>query len=319
MSPHKPDPIPRKVDVDISSILIRSEELDRLGAKYQHELANALPGGGRDPANNARFSPISSSEWASITFAVGACVIGIVCTFWTFDDLDQLTRLVYPAPDAIYVRPQLRIGKLSNVGSPRADRPLPTQSSEPAASGFKETTAPSDQAPPLSMFSPIFENNGWPLLSSGGSVAGSSPGQLNQPTGIARSSMSESDGSVAQGRNVGQKLRFKQLGNLTRRASKSIAANETLSARQIFANRFGQASIQKARTSATALNRATMSMHSQQNGAPMLQNRVGLNSMHMQHGMGAVSAIPGLNGGLNGAGLGGNISGGGHHGRNGRR
>ncbi|HEY6069868.1 MAG TPA: hypothetical protein VIU85_00740 [Chthoniobacterales bacterium] len=62
-----------------------------------------------------------------------------------------------------------------------------------------------------------------------------------------------------------------------------------------------------------------MSMHSQQNGAPMLQNRVGLNSMHMQHGMGAVSAIPGLNGGLNGAGLGGNISGGGHHGRNGRR
>lgn len=67
------------------------------------------------------------------------------------------------------------------------------------------------------------------------------------------------------------------------------------------------------RTSETTFDRESMSMHSQANGASMLQNRVGLNSMQMQHGMGAlVSALPGLNVGLNGAGLGGGISGGVH-------
>jgi hypothetical protein len=149
------------------------------------------------------------------------------------------------------------------------------------------------------MFSPVFENNGSPLLSNDGSIAESNP---TQPTGFGRSSMSENGGSVAQGPNAGQKLPSKQFdtGHLRRHSSKSIAANKTLS-------------VQRMRTSETTFDRESMSMHSQANGASMLQNRVGLNSMQMQHGMGAlVSALPGLNVGLNGAGLGGGISGGGH-------
>jgi hypothetical protein len=137
------------------------------------------------------------------------------------------------------------------------------------------------------MFSPVFENNGSPLLSNDGSIAESNPAQ---PTGFGRSSMSENGGSVAQGPNAGQKLPSKQFdtGHLRRHSSKSIAANKTLS-------------VQRMRTSETTFDRESMSMHSQANGASMLQNRVGLNSMQMQHGMGApVSALPGLNVGLNG-------------------
>ena len=318
MSPHKPDPLPRKVDVDISAILIRSEDLDRLGAKYQHELANIFPGAGKFSPESSRLASVSSSEWASITFAVGACLIGVVCTLWTFDDLDQLTRLVYPAPDAIYLRPLLRAGS-SRVVSQKPDRPVRRQSSEPATNPLNETPVSSDQAPPLSMFSPVFEDNSSPLLSNGGSAAES--GSV-QPSGIGRSSMSENGGSVAPGGNAGPKLRSQHFdsGHLTRPSPKSIAASKTFNVRQSFANRSGVTSAQRTRTSVTTLNRVTMSMHSQQNAASMLQNRGGLNSMHMQHGMGApVSTLPGLNVGLNGAGLGGGISGDGHHGKTGRR
>lgn len=311
MSPHKPDPLPRKVDVDISAILIRSDELDRLGAKYEHELADIFPGPGKASREGGRLPSITTSEWASITFAIGACLIGVVCTFWTFDDLDQLTRLVYPAPDAIYLRPQLRTGKLSHVVSPKPHRPLPIRSGEPVTNPFKETPVSSDQALPLSLFSPGFENSSSPLVANGGSVAENSS---VQPTGPGRTSMSENGGAVAQGPNAESKRPSKQITSetLTRHSPKSIAANKTLSVRQ--------AGVQRIRANETALNRATMSMHSQRSGAAMLQNRGGLNSMHMQHGMGApAAALPGLNVGLNGVGLGGGISGGGHHGKSARR
>jgi hypothetical protein len=139
MSPHKPDPNLRKVDVDLSAILIRSEELDRLGAKYEHEFVNIFPGAGKASPESGRLPSVTASEWASFTFAVGACLIGLVCALWTFDDLDQLTRLVYPAPDAIYVRPLLRAGKSSHVVSQKPHRPVRTQSSAPATNPFTET------------------------------------------------------------------------------------------------------------------------------------------------------------------------------------
>jgi hypothetical protein len=330
MSPHKPDPIVRKVDVDLSAILIRSEELDRLGAKYEHELPDISSGAGRDSLESCRLASITSSEWASITFAIGACLIGIVCTLWTVDDWDQVTQLAYPAPDAIYVRPQLRAETSARVVSQRPPLPARMQLSGPETSTLKETTDSLEQAQPSSRFSPALGNNTSPLLANNASSA-STGSTSGKSTGPSRASMSGNDGSKMAGVNQARRgaskgARVASLSRQTRRPTTS--STKVLRVRQGFVTRTVSASRQSkiskspwhtSHSSAghTSSARTAMSMHSARNGASMLQNRAGSSSMHMQHGMGAQqSAIGGLNGGLNGAGLGGGMSGGKHGGAN---
>lgn len=333
MSPHKPDPIVRKVDVDLSAILIRSEELDRLGAKYEHELPDISSGAGRDSLESCRLASITSSEWASITFAIGACLIGIVCTLWTVDDWDQVTQLAYPAPDAIYVRPQLRAETSARVVSQRPPLPARMQLTEPETSTFKETTDSLEQARPLWGFSPAIENNSSPLLSNNTSSA-SSPSTPGKSTGPSRASMSGNDGSKMEGGNGARRVTSKgsrvaslsrHTGRPTTSSTKPSRARQRLGSRTISASRQSKISKSPRHTTHASTRHATsartaMSMHSERNGASMLQNRAGSSSMRMQHGMGGQSsAIGGLNGGLNGAGLGGGISGARHGGANARR
>jgi hypothetical protein len=313
MSPHKPDPIPRKVDVDLSAILIRTEDLTR--PRFGDDLEpSTLSSAASENSLGRRLTWISLPEWASISFAVAACFVGIVCTLWTFDDLAHLNRLIYPTADTIYVRPGLRPGNSRQFVSRKPHVPLRIQLIESRENPISEPADSSNQTPPLSMLSPLFGNNSLPLLASTGSAAGSSSSR-GQSTGPGRSSMSECSGSIPQGRNFPREIGSNQsrLKNLTANSSKAVSAATTkiLSARQTMG--LSQLSAQKARMTQTTFNRANLSPHLMKNQTDMLQNRMGPNAMHMQHGMIAQPSLgAGFNVGLNGAGLG--VGGGGRHG-----
>jgi hypothetical protein len=314
MSPHKPDPIPRKVDVDLSAILIRAEDLSRPGFGYDLEPSSLSSATSENSSSRRRLRWISLPQWANISFALAACFTGIVCTLWTFDDLAHLNRLIYPTADTIYVRPGLRPGNSRQFVSRKPHVPLRIQPIESRVNPISEPADSSNQTPPLSMLSPLFGNNSLPLLSSTGSAAGSSSSR-GQSTGPGRSSMSECSGSIPQGRNFPREIGPKQsrLKNPTVSSAKAISAVTTkiLSARQTIG--LSQSSTQKARMTQTTFNRANLSPHLIKNQTDMLQNRMGPNAMHMQHGMIAQPSLgAGLNVGLNGAGLGG--GGGGRHG-----
>ena len=324
MSPHKPDPLPRKVDVDLSAILIRPDELNRPGIGYDLQARDVFPGAWKNQSKRGPFPRISPSEWASIVFAVGACLVGIFCTLWTFDDLEQFRQLVYPTADVIYVRPGLRASKSQRVVSQKPHFPARPQSNEPTTGVLKEATDSSNLAPPLSMFSPIPVDNSSPLLSNIASVA-SNGSTSAQSSGPGRSSMSEEGPSRAQGANGKQKIISQQshANNSTSHPRRRMTSSmKTLSGRNNLANLFVNASRQstidnslsRAGVIRSSSGRAAMSMHSTPNGLSMLQHQAGLNSMRMQHGMGVQSpAVAGLNIGLNGAGLGGS----GAHGKGG--
>lgn len=329
MSPHKPDPLPRTVDVDLSGILVRPDESDRPALRSGLETENIFPGAWKESPASGRIPSISGSEWASMIFAIGACLIGIFCTLWTFEDLDQFKRLAYPAPDAMYIRPELRANKSQRLVSKKPHLPRARQSSEPAGSGMKETTDSSKPAPPLSMFSPVLWNNNSPLLATNGPFANN--GSSSAPSsGPGRSSMSAEGSSESDAANSKQKNATHQshASNSTSPARRSLTSTKPLSGGNNFRNHFvdasreskiGKSALRVAPATQASSGRIAMSMLSMQSGMSMLQNRLGINAMGMQHGLVAQpAAVAGLNVGLNGAGVGGG-NGGGHRGGNARR
>ena len=71
MQPHKPALNPRKIEVDLSEILIQSQAVDRSDSREQGPFQNPFPLPWKDPSLSAHFARFSSADWTNIIFAVG--------------------------------------------------------------------------------------------------------------------------------------------------------------------------------------------------------------------------------------------------------
>lgn len=79
MLPHKPDPA-WEIEIDLSEILIRREEVERTEVESRNALLNWT-----DWSLDVDNRGISLFSWASISFVLGSCLIGLICSLSIFD------------------------------------------------------------------------------------------------------------------------------------------------------------------------------------------------------------------------------------------
>lgn len=79
MSPHKHDPA-WEIEIDLSEILIRQEEVERKEVESPNALLNWT-----DWSLDVDNRGISLFSWASISFVLGSCLIGLICSLSIFD------------------------------------------------------------------------------------------------------------------------------------------------------------------------------------------------------------------------------------------
>jgi hypothetical protein len=333
MSPHKPDPPSRKVEVDLSGILIRPEGLERGALENNTESANSVPVAWKHWAIGERQPRISSSGWVNILFAIGSCLVGFYCTVFMIDSFEHSHRRAHPPAEVAYRRPEPN-ATTSKGFRLDASRSAPAiQLDQTKINLSDHAIADSNQTPTLSTPQPFRDNQRFalsPNVSGDGAFT-------NDPTS-ARSSgagpdrMSQETSSSAETKNDNERVTRKQsrTRSITRHPRASILSSriKVSNCRQIF-----RSSLNNSQPTRTGLKsgdhngqgrsaltqspsgRSPMSMHATARGIATMQNDAPMNCMRMQNGMIAQPAAGAGLGGLSGAGLGG----GGHVGANARR
>jgi hypothetical protein len=80
MSPHKQDPPSWEIEIDLSEILIRRDEVKTKKVESGNALLDWT-----DWSLDVGDTGISSSGWANISFVLGSCLIGFICALSIFD------------------------------------------------------------------------------------------------------------------------------------------------------------------------------------------------------------------------------------------
>ena len=330
MQPHKPAPNPRKIEVDLSEILIQPQAVERPDSGDQAPFQNPFPLPWKDPVLNAHFARVSSADWTNIIFAVGASLAAVICTLATFDDLENFRRL-HLASDEMYSRP---IYFQPRFHGPRSRHFARTGSTfgvnaraKKADNSASERTGSSNQILGLSKLLPAESFLNSSLLPNAGQISqqGPSGGPTTGPTtGPSTGPMHSTGHGDVRGDMKGSG-KIKQTNRATQMPATSALASPKMGTSS---TRLAQGQGSKLKNGGgngrpTAANQISSgakplghSMHSVGNGGRTMQGMGTPNCMHMEHGLlGQAPAITALQG-LNKAGLGG---GGGHRGANARR
>ena len=80
MSPHKQDPSSWQIEIDLSEVLIRRDEVKKETVKSGNALLDWT-----DWSLDLGDTGISSFGWANISFVLGSCLIAFICALSTFD------------------------------------------------------------------------------------------------------------------------------------------------------------------------------------------------------------------------------------------
>ena len=347
MSPHKPDPPSRPVEVDLSEILTPPEELKRAESSRELESGNSFSQWNDSTVSELHGRP-GSSGWTNIIFAVSCCVVAVFCAVSIFDNVEYFRRAMHPPTDVAYRRPDSSSATSQSFTLERSPFASAAPVDHSIVNSLGEQTDSSNYSPTLSRFLPFREDQGLALLPNTGGIAdrASTNNSSSAPSaGVAMESMSRERSSTHQNSSGEEQTTAERSNPRTamRHAQKSISSSRTrISAwqrlRSFFANRLGNSSAGKSssrvavRTSSSSLKfgahngqrrtaaaqtmpgRRAIATHSMAGAVGTTQNRAAINCMPMQHGMLAPPALGGL-GGLNSAGLGGA----GNHGGNARR
>jgi hypothetical protein len=310
MSPHRPDPPSRKVEVDLSEILIRPEGLERSALENNPESANTFSTAWTQWAIGHRQPRISSSGWVNILFAIGSCLIGFYCTVSIIDSFEHSRRMAHPPAEIAYRRLEL------NSTTPRDFRPttlrstLAIQLDQTKINLSDQDIADSNQTPKFSTPQSFRDNQRFASLpNSSASGAFTNNPVSAHSSGPAPSRMSQEASSSAPAAKDNERVTPKQLRV---RIIPGHPPTSILSSRIKVSN--GRQGLRSSLKQSSSV-RSPMSMHTAR-GIAAMQNGASMNGMRMQHGMIAEPAAGIGLGGLNGAGLGG---GGGHRGGNARR
>ena len=296
MSPHKPDPPSRKVEVDLSGILIRPEGLERSAFENNTGSANIVPATWKHWAIGERQPRISSS--------------GFYCTFSIIDSFEHSHRRAHPPAEVAYRRPEPNATTSQRFRLAASRSTLPIQLDQTKISLSDQDIANSNHTPTPSTPQPFRDNQRFALLPN---VSG--PGAFtNNPISAQSSStapgrMSQETSSSAETANNHERVTPKQ--SLARIITTHPRTSMLSSRIKISNDRQSFRSSPKQIPS----GRSPMSMHATARGIAAMQSSAPMNCMRMQNGMIAQPAAGIGLGGLNGAGLGG----GSHGGANARR
>lgn len=326
MQPHKSAPMPRKVEVDLSEILIQPDALGRADRPGENEFREIFLAHWKDSSPREHSSRLNSAEWTNLIFAIGGSLAAILCTLSTFDELEQVRRNAYRA-SVLYASP--RLARTADVG-------IRTRSKPSRVGPLRERVIPSNQVPLSSPFplqripnSPSTSNN--ELLNNDNSAsnvlaAAGSVGQLPPGSSQGSGSSSEGGGSGGSGGSGGGQHGGKSVKpppkvprDATANAKSALSGQKSAGSRLAgiaYTSKINKSVLQDTRQSNVSLKQsvtanaqaivgAPHSMHSIGSGVGTMQ-RVGPQScMQMQHGLlGQTPTITGLEG-LNHAGLGG--------------
>ena len=344
MKPHKPSPVPRKIDVDISEILlppgnIRPAELSDDRPETFPKQADRRP--------ESRGNRVSPSTWMNINFVAVSSLIALFGALLVRDSFEYSRRQAHLPPDAADLKPEFNTtrpyllslepsrlaaaaqlapssSKLEDGVSPQNQEPIipePAQQFRPA-----QTSGPSpnnsslaDRTTANNSSSVSSDNSGPARLSrtttssaenaSEGAQSGSNHSTMRRSTRYSRHSTASSRAAISNHR---QNIRHPLVNNLRN----SGGAKSTLQAgRQnlngiSMGNRRGQAGAAHTQISAA---QGLMSMHGLGAGNAARITHGAMNPMYMESGMLAQPGIGAGLGGITGNGLGG---GGGAHGGN---
>ena len=205
MSPHKPDPKLRQIDVDLSAILIRSDESDRPAPSDNALLTNAysFPQTDGRPIDYFRVR-IGWSGWVNLIFVAVACLVGFFCAPLVFHSPEYLPPSRHGFEEVPYARVDLS-DIVSSTPSFAAPQSIQFKMNLP------EQRTPRLDWNPSSFGLPAFGHSGdFPslqtgdrIVDSGSSSSGSSP---LHSTGFASATMSENTGSNGQSKSGEQQI-----------------------------------------------------------------------------------------------------------------
>lgn len=333
MLPHKPDPPSRKVEVDLSGILIRPEGLERSALENNTESANTVPAAWKHRAIGERQPRISSSGWVNILFAIGSCLIGFYFTVSIIDNFEHSHRTAHSPAEVAYRRPGTNATTSQGSRLAASRSTLTIQLDQTKINLSDQDIDDSNHTPTLSTPQPYRDNQRFALLpNTSGSGAFTNNPTSAHSSDAAPGRMSQEASSSAETENDNERVTPKQSRTriITRHPRTSMHSSriKISNGRQSFGS-----SLNNSRPTRTGLKsgdnngqgrgaltqspsgRSPMSTHATAPGIAAMQNDAPMNCMRMQNGMIAQPAAGIGLGGLNGAGLGG----GGHGGANARR
>ena len=339
MKPHKPSPVPRKIDFDISEILLPTENIRP--AELSDYAAGTLPSF-TDSRLDSRGTRLSSLAWTNINFVAVSSLIALFSTLLIRDNFEYSRRQAHLPSDAADLKPEFNstgpdgfsLEPSRRATAVQLDRPsskledgVPYQGHEPMfpapAQHFRpdqtlgslpNNSSLADRTIANNSSSLSSDNSGPARLSrtttssaenaSGGAQSSSNHSTMRRSTRYSRRSTVSSRAVISDHR---QNIRHPVVNSLRHSgvAKSGLQANRQNLNGMTVGNHHGQASAVKPQISAA---QSLMSMHSLGTGNAITHGAT--NPMHMESGM---LAQPGIGlglGGITGNALGG---GGGAH------
>ena len=322
MMPHKLHPVSRKIDVDISGILLGSQNV-RTNRISQETFSE--PAFGKENSDDAQEDLVGQFGWISFNFVAVCTLIAFFSIVFIRDSFEYSRRSAHLPADASDLKPEFRLATSPTFDLARSERvpaveldQTPTSLSEQAPFQFNhggEFSLPSSLRPEQSVAA-LSNNNGsvadristntstaTASGSSGPSRASRTPPSTTETAGAGEQSRSTRS---TKGRVIRQSLKSP---SSTRRAvaagrhsgQKTIAGHSIRQNLSSIGTRAGHNHTGFAKTNASSV----MSMQSLGTGAGMRQIHGATNLMHMEGGL---LGQPGLGaglGGVTGNGLGG--------------
>ena len=200
MSPHKPDPKLRKIDVDLSAILIRSDESDRPAPSDNAPSTNAysFPQPDGRPLDYFRVR-IGWSGWVNLIFVAVACLVGFFCAPLVFHSPEYLRSPRHGFEEVPYARVDL-----SDIASSIPSFAVP-QSIQFKMKLPEQGTPRLDWNPSSFGIPPFGHSGDFPSLQTGDRIVDSGSSPLHS-TGFASATMSENTGPNGQTKSGEQQI-----------------------------------------------------------------------------------------------------------------
>ena len=346
MSPHKPHPPSRKIEVDLSGILIRPE---RLPTEVSHELESGTACiRHADWSIDPRDTGIGPSGWTNINFVAVSCLIALFCTVFIRDNFEYSRRAAHLPNDAADLRPGFNSTTAPGFDLEPSRLGADVQLDQTKMKRIKENAAYSNQSPAVSTFLPFSEDQALTLSRNTGIADRASGDNSNSarsggsgPGIRSRTTSSNSESTSGRDQTASDRSSMRRLARHTRKStisSQTKGSSNRQSFRRSLSQGVGNLGVGKSAHQATrqsvndlksgnhngqssasktqiAVDRTVMSMQSMKGGMDLGQSHGAMNPMRMESGMLAQPAVGAGLGGINGNGFGGA----GNHGGNARR
>lgn len=341
-----PNPVCRKIEVDLSGILIRPQKLDP-------GVGDALESGGTfskptDWAIDPAETRISPSGWTNINFLAVSCLIAFFCTVFIHENFEYSRRIAHLPGDAADLKPVFNSTTLRGFDLEPSRLGTDVQLDQTKMNRIKENAAYSNQSPAVSTSLPHSEGQALALSRNTSGIADRASGDNSSSArsdsagpGIRSRTTSSGSESASREQTASDRSSMRRLARHSRKAtisSQTRVSSNRQSSRRPLVNRVANLGVGKSTQQATrqtvsglkfgnhngpsnasktqtAADRTVMSMHSMQGGMGLGQSHGATNPMRMESGMLAQPAMGAGLGGISGNGLGG----GGNHGGNARR